>query len=403
MTPYDFTTSVDRRRTGSIKWGLMRAANPDVPAGIMPFSTADLDFPVAPEIRDGLIEYLRADAVLGYTAPTPAVLDAIVAWMRRRHAWTIDPEHIVVSPGVIPAFTSAIRTFTDPGDAVLTLTPAYPPFFPAVTDGGRVLLRSPLVQRDDRWELDLDDLAAEAGDPRARLLLLCSPHNPTGRVWSRAELEAIARIVVDNDLLVISDEIHADLIQPGHEHTVFANLGGELGEQIAARAITCMAPSKTFNLAGMWTSASIVRDDKLRARLRAQLTSQGIQHVGTLGLEACRLAYTHGEPWLAALLDLIGTNHRLLRARLAADLPEVGVPDLEGTYLAWLDFRALAADRGLDTEALVRACTHDALVFFDDGRNYGPEGEGFLRMNLGAPTTEIDAAIDRLVRVLGRR
>lgn len=390
---YDFETVIDRTGTGAAKWDSMLQANPDVPAGIPPFSVADLDLRLAPEITEGLREHLQG-AVLGYTMATDAYWDAVTGWFRNRHGWTVDRDHIRLAPGVVPAFYTAIRAVTQPGDGVILQTPAYYPFFGAIENNDRVVVRNPLVQRDGRWRIDLDDLAEKAADPRTTALLFCSPHNPTGRVWERDELEQVWRIARENDLTVISDEIHFDLVMPGHAHTVFSTLG----DDAAARTIVCTAPSKTFNLAGMSTSNIVIADDDLRERYSVEQARTGFFTLNALGFEACRLAYTKAEGWLSGLIELVHGNHQLVRAFLAERMPEVVVHDLEGTYLQWMDFRAL----GLPPEELQRIHEKEAPVFFDEGAMFGPEGEGFERMNLAAPRHAIEAALQRLAHSHGR-
>ncbi|WP_309127051.1 MalY/PatB family protein [Microbacterium sp.] len=390
---YDFETVIDRTGTGAAKWDSMRQSNPDVPAGIPPFSVADLDLKLAPEITEGLREHLQS-AVLGYTMATDAYWDAVTGWFRDRHGWGVERDHIRLAPGVVPAFYTAIRAVTAPGDGVIVQTPAYYPFFGAIENNDRVVVRNPLVQRDGRWRLDLDDLAEKAADPRTTALLFCSPHNPTGRVWEREELEQVWRIARENDLTVISDEIHFDLVMPGHAHTVFSTLGADA----AARTIVCTAPSKTFNLAGMSTSNIVIADDALRERYSAEQARTGFFTLNALGFEACRLAYTKADGWLAGLIDLVHGNHQMVRNFLGERMPEVVVHDLEGTYLQWMDFRAL----GLSPEELQRIHEQEALVFFDEGAMFGPEGAGFERMNLAAPRHAIEAALERLARSHGR-
>ncbi|MFD5214216.1 MalY/PatB family protein [Microbacterium sp. NPDC058345] len=390
---YDFETVIDRTGTGAAKWDSMRRSNPDVPAGIAPFSVADLDLKLAPEIIEGLREHLQS-AVLGYTMATDAYWDAVTGWFRNRHGWNVDRDHIRLAPGVVPAFYTAIRAVTAPGDGVIVQTPAYYPFFGAIENNDRVVVRNPLVQRDGRWRLDLDDLAEKAADPRTTALLFCSPHNPTGRVWEREELEQVWRIARENDLTVISDEIHFDLVMPGHAHTVFSTLGADA----AARTIVCTAPSKTFNLAGMSTSNIVITDDALRERYSTEQARTGFFTLNALGFEACRLAYANAGGWLAGLIDLVHGNHLVVRDFLAERMPEVVVHDLEGTYLQWMDFRAL----GLPAEELQRIHEQEALVFFDEGAMFGPEGAGFERMNLAAPRHAIEAALERLARSHGR-
>lgn len=387
MPNYDFATLVDRFPLASAKWNAMHRANPAVPAGIPPFSVADLDLKHPPEIVDGLKAFLD-QAVLGYTAVPASFTQAVTDWMQRRHGWNVDPEWIVHSPGVVPALHFAIRAFTRPGDGVIVQTPVYYPFYGAVERNQRRVVRNPLILDNGRCAIDFAQLRRVAAEPATKVMLLCSPHNPTGRVWTPDELRKLTDIVLANDLVLVSDEIHFDLILPGHRHSVIATLGDE----IAQRCIVCTAPSKTFNLAGMQTSNIVVPNPELRARLRAELQAAGFFFLNTLGYKACELAYNHGEAWLAGLLQLIGHNHELVKSFMAQHLPKIKVFDLEGTYLQWLDFR------GLGKSAAELATLHEqtAWVFFDEGSMFGPDGAGFERMNLATPTAAVQAALERL-------
>ncbi|MGB3731534.1 MalY/PatB family protein [Microbacterium sp.] len=386
---YDFETVVDRTGTGAAKWQHMLDAKPDVPAGISPFSVADIDLKLAPEIVEGLREHLE-DVVLGYTVATDDYWEAVTGWFQDRHGWAVTREQITLAPGVVPAFNTAVRAVTAPGDGVIVQTPAYYPFFGAIEGNERVVVRNPLVLREGRWRIDLDDLAEKAADPRTTALLFCSPHNPTGRVWERDELNAVWRIARDNDLTVISDEIHFDLLMPGVQHTVFSTLN----DDAAARTIVCTAPSKTFNLAGMATSNIVIPNEQLRENFRLEQGRTGFFTLNALGFQACRLAYSKAGAWLDGLIELVHGNHELVRSFFAERMPQVVVFDLEGTYLQWLDFRAL----GLSHEELKRINEQEALVYFDEGAMFGTEGEGFERMNLAAPRQTVLDALERLAR-----
>ncbi len=392
MPNHDFTTLVDRSAMGSVKWRLMHEANPSVPPGIAPFSVADLDLKNAPEIIAGLQSFLD-EAVLGYTMAPEPYTQAVLGWMRRRHGWEVDPDWLVPTSGVVPAFFNAIRCFTEPGDGVIIQTPAYYPFYQAIERNRRRLARNPLVLRDGRFRIDFDHLRELARDPANKLLLLCSPHNPTGRVWAREELQQVADIVLANDLVLVSDEIHFDLVLPGYRHTVVSTLG----EEIARRTVVCTAPSKTFNLAGMATSNIVIPDPDLRRRFVAGLEAIGFLFPNVLGYKACELAYTRGEAWLEGLLQLVQRNHERVRRFLAERLPAVTVFDLEGTYLQWMDFRAL----GRSAEELQTLHEQQAMVFFDEGTIFGEEGAGFERMNLAAPEATVQQALERLAACHG--
>jgi aminotransferase/cystathionine beta-lyase len=391
---YDFETVVDRSRMGSAKWEQMKEWNPRVAPGVVPFSVADMELKNPPEVTEGLKAFLD-QAVLGYTMPTAGYLDAVRGWMERRHGWEVAPEWIQGSPGVVAAFFSAIKALTAPGDGVIVQTPVYYPFFTAIAANHRTLVRNPLVLRDGRYGIDYEDLERKARDPRAKVLLFCSPHNPVGRVWTPGELARVGEICLRHDVVVISDEIHSDLIAPGHRHTVFATVSPDL----ARRMIVCTSPSKTFNLAGMHTSNIIIPDPDLRAAYRTEVQSNGFFSLGILGYKACELAYTRCEPWLEQLLQLIHRNHLGLKRFFREQLPVVKVFDLEGTYLQWMDFRGL----GLEPGELERFMHEEAQVFFDEGHVFGEEGAGYERMNLACPTRILLEALERLVAALRRR
>jgi aminotransferase/cystathionine beta-lyase len=389
---YDFETVVDRSRLGSVKWEQMKQWCPSVAPGVVPFSIADMELRNPPELVAGLKDYLD-EAVLGYSDPTPAYLDAVCGWMARRHGWTVRPDWIQTAPGVIPAFYTAIQSLTEPGDGVIVQSPVYYPFYGAIRTTGRTLVRNPLVLDGDRYGIDFDDLERQARDPRTKVLLFCSPHNPVGRVWTPAELARVGEICLRHDLRIISDEIHFDLVMPGHAHTVFATVS----EELARRMVVCTAPSKTFNLAGMQTSNIIIPDPDLRAAFRARLSASAMWHLNILGYKACELAYTRCEPWLEQLLQLLHRNHLELRRFFRERVPAVRVFDLEGTYLQWMDFRGL----GMEPDRLEAFLHQEAQVFLDEGYVFGEEGAGFERMNLACPTQVLLEALERLAGALG--
>lgn len=392
---YDFTTVVNRHPQASEKWALMRRVVPDLGDDIVPFSVADMEFKTAPPIIEGLIRYLSNDAILGYTVPCDAYLDAVAGWMARRHNWRIDPEWISVSNGVIPALYDLVKAFTDPGDGVILMTPVYYPFYSAVERNGRNVVDCPLADDGGTYRIDWDALERCASGPRAKLLLFCSPHNPVGRVWTREELERAAEICVRSDVTIVSDEIHFDLIMPGHRHTVMASLS----DDIAARVVTCTAPSKTFNLAGMQTANIVISNPDLRERYRAEQARSGFDCLNALGFRACELAYTECEPWLDALIQHIDGNRRALTDFMARRLPEVRVYPMEGTYLAWMDFRAF----GMSAEELEALMTQKAFVFMDEGYIFGSAGAGFERMNIACPTRTMLDALERVTLALRER
>lgn len=387
----DFETLVDRSGTGSVKWELMRERGGDVPAGIAPLSTADLDFLPAPEITRGLREHLEG-AVLGYTGPTPALFSAIQMWQAVRHRWAIDTRWISMMPGVVTGLFAGVRAASKAGDGVALLTPAYPPMVDAIEKTGRRLVAVPLDGEGGRYRIDFAALADALENEDVTVLILCSPHNPTGRVWTHTELEEIAHLARANDVTVIADEIHADIVHEGFEHIPFA----AVSEDATSRTITLSSASKSFNLAGVQTSWAMIENVELRAAYERELEAWGFHFVNCLGYRAVEIAYTEASAWLEGLLELIARNDKVSREFFAERFPEVAIAPLEGTFLQWIDFRPL----GLDERELTRLHDREAHVFFEHGRSFG--APGFERLNLGTPTRVLEEALVRLAEAHGR-
>ena len=369
----------------------MFADNPNVAKGIIPLSVADMELKNAPEIQEGLKRYID-NSVLGYSNPTDACLDAVIGFMKRHHDWDVKKEWIYQTPGVVSALFFAVKAYTDPGDGVIIMTPVYYPFYGAVTANGRVVVENPLIEDGDSYRIDFEDLERKAKDPKNKLILLCSPHNPVGRVWTREELERIGRICIDNDVLIISDEIHFDLIMPGYHHTVFSTISEEFNQH----CVVCTAPSKTFNLAGMQTSNIMIANEEIRKKFIDQVERCGMYIANILGYEACRIAYTDCDAWLKEPLEVIVRNKEYIKQFVARHLPQVKVKRLEGTYLLWLDFRAY----DLSAKELEHFMKMDAQLFFDDGYMFGQSSEGFKRINMACPTWVIEQAMDRLLAAM---
>lgn len=384
---YDFTTVHSRKGVGADKWNNMYAANPDVPEGIVPFSVADMEFANPPQIAEGVYEYMK-NTILGYTHATDSYYDAVIDWMKRRHNWDIKKEWIVEYPGIVPALFQLVRLFTKPGEGVILFTPVYYPFYTAVQKGNRDLVESRLVPNGDKYEIDFEDFEKKAKDPKNTMLILCSPHNPVGRVWTKEELERIGRICIDNNVLIVSDEIHNDLVMPGYHHTVFATIS----EEFAQHSIICTAPSKTFNVAGMMTSNIIIPNPELREKAFTYREDQAVYFCNIAGYEACKIAYNECEEWLEELLEVLDTNRKLIRDFMAEKFPQIKVFDLEGTYLQWLDCRGL----GMDYKELEAFMQKEAYVFTDEGYVFGEPGEGFERINFACPTKVLEDALDRM-------
>jgi len=344
-----------------------------------------------PEIIQGLKEYLDG-TILGYTVPTEDYYKAVIAWMKKRHNWNIKEEWISLSPGVVSGFYAAVREFTQPGDGVILMTPAYYPFYDSIERNERTLVKNPLVQKNDRYEIDYKDLEEKAKNPKNKIILFCSPHNPIGRVWQKEELQKVADICLRNNVLILSDEIHNDLIMPGYQHTVMA----KLSEEVKKNIIVCTAPSKTFNLAGMQTSNIIIPNPDIKERFDKQAASTGFHFLNIMGYKACEIAYNECEEWLDQLIELIQKNHEALKKYIKKNLPQIKVYDLEGTYLQWMDFNSL----GLDKDELEKLMQQEAEVFFDEGYVFGEEGEGYERINLACPTHIMVEGLERIKKAV---
>jgi len=388
---YDFDRIVDRTGTESMKW-----AHPRRDLGVadaIPMWVADMDFEAPPAVVEALRRRVE-HGVFGYPETPPSFFEAAAGWLGRRHGWTVEPSWLSMTPGIVPALNYIVRAFTRPGDPVIVQTPVYHPFFYAIENNGRRVVRNPLRFDGRRYTMDLDDLRTRIDAP-GRMLILCSPHNPVGRVWTRAELEALARIAVERDLLVVSDEIHHDLTYRGHRHQVFAALAPELAQQ----TITCIAPSKTFNTAGLSTAAVVVPNPDLHKKFEDEAERSGFDLGNALGIVAFEAAYRHGDDWLDALLPYLEANVDILERFLADRLPEIKLIRPEGTYLALLDCRGLR----IEPSALNDFFLKKAGVYFSDGRIFGEEAAGFVRINFGCPRAQLREALERIDRAVKAR
>lgn len=382
---YDFETPVSRRTCGSSKWNLMLEKCPDVPKGIAPLSVADMELKNPPEIVEGLKTYLD-NYVLGYTSPTKDYLQTVCGWLQTRHNWTVQPEEIVLVSNVVMTLYAAVLAYTSPGDGVITMPPVYGPFSGAVLDSGRVNAECPLLFTNNAWEIDFDRFETLCRKPENKMFLLCSPHNPVGRVWTREELARIGKICAENHVFVVSDEIHFDLIMPGHIHTVFPNAC----EDACPEYLICTAPSKSFNLATLQISNIIIPDAARRAQFDAVIDSVHAPACGALGMEACRLGYTLCADWLQEVIELIWGNYRICCDFLDAACPGVTYSDLQGTYLMWLDCSAF----GLSDDALM-PLLEKHYFFCGDGLDFSQGGAQHIRINLAGPRRMLESAMLR--------
>ncbi|QEJ94216.1 MalY/PatB family protein [Treponema phagedenis] len=388
---YDFTTKVNRKGQGSYKWQDMYKKNPNVSEGVVPLSVADMEFLTQPELKAGLKKTID-EMILGYTGPTSEYKTAVISWMQRRHNFHIEADWIVNTAGVVPAVFTGIREFTNEGDGVIIMSPVYYPFYNAIKLQNRNIVDCPLIEKDGYYTIDYKLFDKLARNPKNKILLFCSPHNPVGRVWKKEELEKLSDLIIKNDLLLLSDEIHFDLVMPNYKHTVFQTLSDDLAE----KTLTFTAPSKTFNIAGMGLSNAIIKNKELRTRFIAALDTISASPMTALGFKACEIVYNECEQWLEECLKVIDTNQRLLHTWFKANHPAIKAPLIEGTYLQWVDFRAL----GLDNESLENFMIHEAELFLDEGYIFGKNGSGFERFNLAAPTKILEEALDRLDRAL---
>ncbi|NLM79363.1 MAG: pyridoxal phosphate-dependent aminotransferase [Ruminococcaceae bacterium] len=387
---YDFDTLYPRRRIGASKWHHLTEALSQGNKDVFPFSVADMDFKVAPEIQEALHE--AADfAIYGYYHPQPAYYEAVRAWQQRRYGFSCRPEWIVQVPNIVYALYQLVRTFTAPGDAVIVQPPVYPPLFQAAEQQQRHLLVNPLIEGKQQYTMDLADLEVKAADPRARMLILCNPHNPVGRVWLESELLDVWRICRKRDILLVSDEIHADLVFQPHHHTVLA----ALDQKITDRCIICTAPSKTFNLAGLTNANLMIPNENLRRRYQAAMRKTGIHGTNYFGTVACQAAYEKGESWYQALLAYLAGNRALFAETMQQRIPQLRTFPIEGTYLGWIDMRALTLS-GQERLALLQA----ADLHFTAGEVFGREGAGFERINLALPRQALQSGLDRLAEVV---
>ena len=381
---YDFSTMLDRSKTGSIKWGEHPESN------YCPFSIADSDLPLAPEILEGLRAALTDDLSLGYNEATAEYKQSVKNWFHRRHHYDIQEDWLVLMPGVVTALGTAIRSLTKPGDAVVILTPVYGPFYRVIETADRRVAECPLINTGETYQIDFERLDHTLARDDVKMMILCSPHNPLGRVWSKEELQKIGQLCQKHHVLLVADEIHCDLIMPGHEfHSVM-----EVLPEMRDRMIVCTAASKTFNIAGQFTSNIFIPNEEMREAFKEMKSGMGIMSVNTLGMVATQSAYDHAEAWLDDFIQLIVRNDKMVRDFFAEHYPEVYIYPLEGTYLQWLDLRDfLPCDK-------MKALLNKANIFLDDGDMFGELGVGFERLNLSASTESLQSMLNRFKEVV---
>lgn len=382
---YDFDTPIDRTHTWSIKHDFKKENGKA--DDILPLWVADMDF----RSPDSVVEALKKavdHGIFGYSRADESYFDAVAAWYQKRHHLTLQPEWMTCTPGIVFALSIAVRAFTQEGDAVLIQPPVYHPFSRTILRNKRTLVENPLVLKDGHYEMDLEDLEQKVLDEHVKLMILCNPHNPVGRVWTREELTALADICLRHHVYVISDEIHGDFVWQGHEQTPYASIS----EEACLHSMMCTAPSKTFNLAGMATSNLFIPDPEMRRKFRSELLDVGQENMNRLGLFACRAAYEGGGEWLDQLIGYLAGNLALVRDFCKNRVPQIQLVEPEGTYLAWLDCREL----GMTDDELMAFFSNEAKVWLDPGTHSGEQGSGFMRFNLGSSRSVIAQALDQI-------
>jgi cysteine-S-conjugate beta-lyase len=385
-----FDEVINREGTRAIKLEYRQRlfGNPDV----IPMWVADMDFAAPPAVREALQK--RMDhPIYGYTNRPEPFFEAIINWLKKRFDWKVEPSWLEFSPGVVPNLGLAVQAYTNPGDGVIIQPPVYPPFFGVVCDFGRQVIENPLINTGTGYVMDFDNLEKVAADPRTKLLLLCHPHNPVGRVWTPEELIRMGEICLRNNIIVISDEIHCDLTLFNNKHVPFATLSDEL----ANITLTCMAPSKTFNLAGFSTSYMISSNPDILSAARAQVFGYHLHMGNTFGAPALEAAYNSSEDWLEELKVYIEENVMLVINFLKDNLPEVKVYKPEATYMLWLDFGAWQ----MKSSGLKDFMVNQAGVGLNDGLTFGKEGRGFMRMNVASPRSIVQKALNQILEARG--
>jgi cystathionine beta-lyase len=385
---YNFDEIIERRNTGSVKYDLLENlyGNPE----LLPFWVADMDFRTPPFIIEAIRKKL-SHGIFGYPVITESFYQAVISWLSGRHGWPVLREWIVFSPGVVPALNLAVMAFTEPGDKIIVQPPVYFPFFSAVKNNGRELVLNPLRVKEGRYYMDLEDLERKAGDG-ARMLIFCHPHNPVGRVWSINELSKVSEICNKYGVLILSDEIHSDLMLHGRKHNPLASLGSDA----AANTVTFMAPSKTFNLAGLASSFLVISNPSLRNSYSEMLERVHIGMGNTFGITALEAAYQDGDDWLNQLLDYLAGNLEYLINFLQTHLPLITPVIPEATYLVWLDFRKT----GMNQQEIKKFLVQKAGLALNSGDTFGIGGEGFMRMNIACPRSVLELGLHQLYKAM---
>ena len=386
---YDFDTIIDRRGTNSLKYdfAVERGKGEDV----LPLWVADMDFQTAPEILDRLEKTVK-HGIFGYSEGKGEYFQALAGWYQKNFGWEVKPDWLVKTPGIVFALAAAIQAFTREGESILIQQPVYYPFTEVIEDNRRVLVNNPLELVDGHYQIDFEDFERKITEHQVKLFLLCSPHNPVGRVWQEWELRKMADICLKHGVLIASDEIHNDFTWPGHKHFVLADLAPEYADI----TITCTAPTKTFNLAGLQISNILISNRELKTKFELVIAAAGYSQVNLMGLVACQTAYEEGADWLRQLKEYLKDNLDYVREYLNLKLPEIKLIEPEGTYLIWLDCRGLNMTEQEREELIVKK----ARLWLDSGAIFGEAGEGFERINIACPRVVLEDALSRLEKAI---
>lgn len=382
---YNFDEIIPRRGTNSYKWD--SAGDADV----LPMWVADMDFRTAPPVVEALRKRVE-HGIFGYVRVPDAYYAAVTNWFARRHDWQIEKEWIIYTTGVVPALSAVIKALTAPGDKVMVQTPVYNCFFSSIRNNGCGMIANPLIYRNGTYQIDFADLEQKAADPSVKVLLLCNPHNPAGRVWTKQELTRIGDICIRNNVWVVADEIHCELVFPGHTYIPFASIS----QEFLMHSVICTSPSKAFNLAGLQIANIISADTDIRTKIDKAININEVCDVNPFGVEALMAAYNDGEEWLEELKQYLFANYNYLRVYFEEYLPEFPVATLEGTYLVWADCSVL----NQSSDETVKTLLEKEKLWVNEGSLYGEAGEGFIRINIACPRQQLIEGLNRLRRAL---
>lgn len=387
---YDFDKVVNRRQTNSIKYDREKAQDPK----IIPMWVADMDFETLPEVKEALVKRAQ-HGIFGYAAPTESYYQSVINWMKNRHQFDIQKEWIVPTPGIVTALKLAVRAYTQPQDCIMIMKPVYYPFDASINLNGRTVVECPLTFDGQQYLCDFELFEKQIVENNVKMFILCNPHNPIGRVWTRDELYQIGMICQKHHVYVVSDEIHMDFIYGNHQHVAFYNVD----ESFKDFTIICTAPSKTFNLAALQTSNIVIANEEMRKIFVDEKNASGISDPNIFGMDACEAAYTYGAKWVDELLVYLQGNIDYMKDFFAEHLPDIQVIDSQGLYLVWVDMRCL----GMNNEELEEFMLKKAHLWLDEGYIFGTGGDGFERFNVACPRSVLKQALEQLEKAIKER